>query len=51
MRKTITGLEADLEAKEFWLQYLPEERVLACDAKDNFWEVSSTNKNNTHIIR
>ena len=34
------GLEADLEAKEFWLKYLPEDRVLPCDAKDNFWEVS-----------
>ena len=34
------GLEADLEAKEFWLQYLPEERVLGCNARDNFWEVS-----------
>ncbi len=33
------GLEADLEAKEFWLKYLPEERVIGCDAKDNFWEV------------
>ena len=34
------GLEADLEARDFWLKYLPKERVLACDAKDNFWEVS-----------
>jgi alanyl-tRNA synthetase len=34
------GLEADLEARDFWRQYLPEERVLPCDAKDNFWEVS-----------
>ena len=34
------GLEADLEAKEFWLKYLPEDRVIGCDAKDNFWEVS-----------
>ena len=33
------GLEPDLEAKEFWLKYLPEERVIGCDAKDNFWEV------------
>src|SRR5210317_1373691 len=33
------GLEADLEARDFWLKYLPEERVLGCDAKDNFWEV------------
>ena len=34
------GLEADLEAKEFWLKFLPEERVIGCDAADNFWEVS-----------
>lgn len=34
------GLEPDVEAKEFWLKYLPEERVIGCDAKDNFWEVS-----------
>jgi alanyl-tRNA synthetase len=34
------GLEADLEAKNFWLKFLPEERVIGCDAKDNFWEVS-----------
>ena len=34
------GLEADLEARDFWLKYLPEDRVIGCDAKDNFWEVS-----------
>lgn len=34
------GLEADLEARDFWLKFLPEERVLGCDSKDNFWEVS-----------
>lgn len=33
------GLEPDLEARDFWLKYLPKERVLGCDAKDNFWEV------------
>jgi alanyl-tRNA synthetase len=33
------GLEPDLEARDFWLRYLPKERVLGCDAKDNFWEV------------
>jgi len=36
------GLEADLEAKEFWLKYLPEERVLGCNARDNFWEMGDT---------
>ena len=34
------GLEADLEARDYWLKYLPEERVIGCSAKDNFWEVS-----------
>ena len=33
------GLEPDLEAKNFWLKYLPEDKVIGCDAKDNFWEV------------
>ena len=33
------GLEMDVEAKNFWLKYLPEERVIGCSAKDNFWEV------------
>jgi alanyl-tRNA synthetase len=34
------NVEEDLEAKEYWLQYLPEERVIPCAAEDNFWEVS-----------
>ena len=33
------GLEPDLDAKNFWLQYLPESNVLGSGAKDNFWEV------------
>lgn len=36
------GLEADLEARDFWLKFLPEERVIGCDAKDNFWEMGET---------
>eukprot|EP00566_Odontella_aurita_P003068 CAMPEP_0113572362 /NCGR_PEP_ID=MMETSP0015_2-20120614/26048_1 /TAXON_ID=2838 /ORGANISM="Odontella" /LENGTH=1024 /DNA_ID=CAMNT_0000475377 /DNA_START=124 /DNA_END=3198 /DNA_ORIENTATION=- /assembly_acc=CAM_ASM_000160 len=36
------GLEADLEARDLWLEFLPEERVIACDAKDNFWEMGET---------
>lgn len=36
------GLEADLEAKNFWLKYLPEERVIGCNAEDNFWEMGDT---------
>jgi alanyl-tRNA synthetase len=34
------NVEADLEAKEYWMQYLPEDRIIASNAKDNFWEVS-----------
>lgn len=33
------GLEPDVEAKNYWLRYLPEDRVIGCNAKDNFWEV------------
>lgn len=33
------NVEADLEAKEYWMQYLPEDRIIASTAKDNFWEV------------
>lgn len=36
------GLEPDLEAKELWLKFLPEERVIGCSAKDNFWEMGET---------
>ena len=31
----------DTEARDFWLKYLPKERVIACEAADNFWEVRS----------
>ena len=34
------NVEEDLEARDYWLQYLPAERVIACSAADNFWEVS-----------
>ncbi len=33
-------LEEDLEARGYWLKYLPPERVIGCSARDNFWEVS-----------
>ena len=33
------GLPPDDEAKEIWLKYLPEDRVLPFDCKDNFWEM------------
>ncbi len=32
----------DLEARDIWLKYLPIERVLPFDAKDNFWEMGAT---------
>jgi alanyl-tRNA synthetase len=33
---------ADLEAKELWLKYLPEERVVPGNRKDNFWMMGDT---------
>ena len=30
----------DVEARDFWLKYLPANRVIGCSAGDNFWEVS-----------
>lgn len=32
-------LEADLEAKEMWLKYLPADRIIFGNKKDNFWEM------------
>jgi len=36
------GIEADEEARDIWMQYLPPERVLPFAAKDNFWEMGET---------
>jgi len=36
------GLEPDHEARDLWLQYLPESRVHPGDKKDNFWEMGDT---------
>ncbi len=33
------GLERDTEAFNFWKQFLPEERILNGNKKDNFWEM------------
>lgn len=33
------NLAADTEALELWKQYLPEERILFGNKKDNFWEM------------
>lgn len=33
------NLSGDSEARNFWLRYLPEERVLNGNKKDNFWEM------------
>lgn len=36
------NLEQDTEAKEFWLRFLSEDRVLNGSKKDNFWEMGDT---------
>jgi len=36
------GLERDDEASGYWEQYLPKERILNGNKKDNFWEMGDT---------
>lgn len=36
------NLDMDTEARDFWLKYLPEDRVLNGNKKDNFWEMGDT---------
>ena len=36
------GQGPDDEARELWLRYLPADRVLPGNAKDNFWEMGET---------
>ena len=36
------GLEADKEAAGFWKKWVPEDRILYFDKKDNFWEMGDT---------
>ena len=33
------GLERDQEAADIWKKYVPEDRILFCGKKDNFWEM------------
>jgi len=33
------GLSEDSEAREIWKELIPADRILACDKKDNFWEM------------
>ncbi|MDM1295145.1 alanine--tRNA ligase [Sphingobacterium sp. N143] len=36
------GLERDLEAFDFWKQWIAEDRILLGNKKDNFWEMGET---------
>lgn len=36
------NLEMDTEAKGYWLKFLPEERIILGNKKDNFWEMGDT---------
>jgi alanyl-tRNA synthetase len=36
------GLERDDEAAAFWAEYLPENRIINGNKKDNFWEMGDT---------
>lgn len=35
-------LPEDTEAREYWKQWLPEDRILSFSRKDNFWEMGET---------
>jgi alanyl-tRNA synthetase len=36
------NIPPDMEAKQFWLNYLPENHILFGNKKDNFWEMGDT---------
>ncbi|KAG5676693.1 hypothetical protein PVAND_006509 [Polypedilum vanderplanki] len=37
------GLKPDIECRDIWLEIgVPINRIVACDAKDNFWEMGKT---------
>ena len=36
------NLEIDQEAIDYWKEWLPEDRILLFDKKDNFWEMGDT---------
>lgn len=36
------GLQPDLESKEIWKKYVPEDHIIKGNAKDNFWEMGDT---------
>ncbi len=36
------GLPPDTDARDLWLRFLPEERVLSGTLKDNFWEMGNS---------
>jgi len=40
--ETKEGLEFDQEAYDYWKKYLPENRIIGGNKKDNFWEMGET---------